>query len=139
MSHNGWEGRVLQFDTSNLLTPCAEFYRQCVIREERSTVLRIREQDVNICLLQVLFIRLWRYHPFPCREITIETLVSELKMDFIQVVCREHRSNPVRGEGFSVDCGTMHLKKVTLLQELFHGWRRPSLVDVLGGEVIRQV
>ena len=33
----------------------------------------------------------------------------------------------------------MHLKKVALLQELFHGRRRSSLMDVLGGEVIREV
>ena len=38
-----------------------------------------------------------------------------------------------------MDSDTMHLKKVALLQELLHGRRRSSLVDVLGGEVIRQV
>ena len=38
-----------------------------------------------------------------------------------------------------MDSDTMHLKKVVLLQELFHGRRRSSLVDVLGGEVIGQV
>ena len=45
----------------------------------------------------------------------------------------------MHGERFSVDSGTMHLKKVTLLQELFHGRRRPSLVDVIGGKVVRGI
>ena len=69
----------------------------------------------------------------------IEKLVSQFEMDVIQVISREHRSNPVRGERFSVNGDTMHLKKVALSQERFHCRRGPSLVGVLGGEAVREV
>ena len=83
--------------------------------DHRPIIFRVRKEDVNVLLLEVFLVGLWRGNPFPSWKISIEKLITQLEMDFVKVKVWKHGSNLVGRQGFSMNGNTMHLKKVALL------------------------
>ena len=58
--------------------------------DHRPIIFRVGKEDVNVLLLEVFLVGLWRGNPFPSWKISIKKFVSQLKVDFVKVKFWKH-------------------------------------------------
>ena len=85
--------------------------------DHRPIIFRVRKENVNVLLLEVFLVGLWRGNPFPSWKISIKKFVSQLKVDFVKVKFLEHRPNFVCRNRLSMYGDTIDFEKIAILDK----------------------
>ena len=98
--------------------------------DHRPIVFRVGKEDVNVLLLEVFLVGLWRGNPLPSWKISIKKFIAQLKMDFVKVKFLEHRPNFVCRYRLSMNGNTIDFEEVATLYKSLNRRRRSSQMKV---------
>ena len=98
--------------------------------DHRPIIFRVRKEDVNVLLLEVFLVGLWRGNPLPSWKISIKKFIAQLKVDFVKVKFLEHRPDLVCRYWLSMNGNTIDFEEVALLDKLLNRQRRSPQMKV---------
>ena len=98
--------------------------------DHRPIIFRVRKEDVNVLLLEVFLVGLWRGNPLPSWKISIKKFIAQLKMDFVKVKFLEHRPNFVCRNRLSMNGNTIDFEEITILDNSLDRQRRSPQMKV---------
>ena len=98
--------------------------------DHRPIIFRVRKEDVNVLLLEVFLVGLWRGNPLPSWKISIKKFISQLKVDFVKVKFLEHRPDLVCRYWLSMNGNTIDFEEVATLYKSLNRQRRTSQMKV---------
>ena len=98
--------------------------------DHRPIVFRVGKEDVNVLLLEVFLVGLWRGNPFPSWKISIKKFIAQLKVDFVKVKFLEHRPNFVCRNRLSMNGNTIDFEEIAILDNSLDRQRRSPQMKV---------